>query len=327
MNLDEQDRVRGHELKSEPIPTNALSSRSVADNHLQLVSIVIPTYNQAEYLAIAIDSVLEQDYPNLEIIVVDDGSTDGTPKVLDRYKDRVTCVRQDNGGQSRALNRGWSMSQGDLLGYLSSDDLLLPHAISELVDTLARNPSSVLTYCDFELIDGKGAVVRRVQTEPFNEHRMTVDLVCLPGPGALFRRDAFMKGGGWREDLRQCPDFEFWLRISKYGIFVRAENCLAQYRIHSESASFRPISVERSDELISVVHQHWETTIGKVKYRAFSRAYLNAARNHAQSGRQITALLRLFLSIWFSPRTFIKVEAWRIVVGGFFRRIYYASRA
>ena len=118
--------------------------------NLPLVSIVTPTYNQAEYLAETIESVLAQDYPNIEYIVLDDGSTDSTPEVLNRYSGRVRWERHDNMGQARTLNKGWAMSRGEFIGYLSSDDLLLPDAISKLVETNDAQITQLNTSVDTE---------------------------------------------------------------------------------------------------------------------------------------------------------------------------------
>jgi glycosyltransferase involved in cell wall biosynthesis len=292
-------------------------------SEVPLVSVVIPTYNQAEYLAIAIDSVLAQDYKNIECIVIDDGSTDGTSEVLERYRDRVTCVRQENGGQSRALNRGWAMSKGDILGYLSSDDRLLPQAISKLTRKLVGDPQCMVVYCDFELIDGRGQVIRRVQTEPYQERRLTEDLVCLPGPGALFRKEIFTRSGGWREDLRQCPDFEYWLRASRYGSFDRVSDCLAQFRIHGESASFRSVSEERSDEVILVILNFWSDKDRRRGRRAISAAYIKSARSHAQSYRPLRSLLRALSAFWHYPFSVFRIKNWQFVAAGFVRASYY----
>jgi glycosyltransferase involved in cell wall biosynthesis len=326
VNLDEQNRVRGHEFKSEPIPTDALSSRSVADNHLQLVSIVIPTYNQAEYLAIAIDSVLEQDYPNLEIIVVDDGSTDGTSEVLKKYAEKLTCISQKNAGQSCALNHGWSKCKGEVLGYLSSDDRLLPNAISKLMTTLAREPSIILVYCDFDLIDSTGKVIRSVQTEKYSKKRLVEDLLCLPGPGALFKRDVFNRIGGWRESLRQCPDFEYWLRAASIGDFSRVGEILAQFRIHAESTSFRQVSVERCDEISVVVDKYCDINKNAPRSRMTGKALLMAAKNHAQSGRYITAVWRFTRALTAFPSLLFSMSTWRMFLSGCIRRTFYYFR-
>jgi glycosyltransferase involved in cell wall biosynthesis len=291
-----------------------------------LVSIVIPTYNQADYLAIAIESVLAQDYQHVECIVIDDGSTDGTPAVLERFRDRVICVRQENGGQSRALNRGWSMSAGAVLGYLSSDDRLLPQAVSQLMHALAESPSIMVVYCDFELIDARGTVIRRVETNEYSERRLVEELICLPGPGAIFRREVFDRVGGWRDDLQQCPDFEYWLRASRLGLFRRVNNNLAQFRIHEESASFRPISKERSDEIIDVMVKYCAGRGQALSLRSISSAFLKSARSHAQSGRPLKAASRFFRAVWLRPLAAFAFSSWKMLLAGFFRRIYYATR-
>jgi glycosyltransferase involved in cell wall biosynthesis len=122
---------------------------------LPKVSIVIPAYNHANYLDAAIQSVLKQDYPNIELIVLDDGSTDNTHQVLESYGNQFYWETQKNMGQANTLNKGWRMAKGDILAYLSADDVLLPQATSDSVKCLLANPRSVLCYGDFELIDSQ----------------------------------------------------------------------------------------------------------------------------------------------------------------------------
>src|SRR5579883_3105728 len=117
------------------------------------VSIVIPAYNAGSFLREAIDSVLGQSHEAVELIVVDDGSADETPAILDGYGNAFIRIRQPNRGQSAALNRGWEASSGSLLGYLSADDRLRPDAVAKLVEALRRTPKAVLAYPDFDLID------------------------------------------------------------------------------------------------------------------------------------------------------------------------------
>src|SRR6185503_13231292 len=162
-----------------------------------LVSIVVPSYNHARYLREAIDSILAQDYPRLELIVIDDGSTDGSSEILRGYGKRFHWELQQNQGQVATLNRGWLMSKGEIIGYLSADDLLLPGAVSAAVHCLDANPDAALAYCDFNLIDPASAVVRRVRAPDFDYRRMVVEIECPPGPGAFFRRSAFDKAGTW----------------------------------------------------------------------------------------------------------------------------------
>lgn len=295
--------------------------------NLPLVSIVTPAYNQAGYLAETIESVLAQDYPNIEYIVLDDGSTDSTPDVLKRYDGRIRWERHDNMGQAATLNKGWEMSRGSLMGYLSSDDRLLPSALTNLVNALQANPDVVVAYGDFSLIDMHGRTLRSVRTEDFDQRRLTVDLVCQPGAGALFRRGVFEQAGGWCERLRQVPDFEFWLRVARFGRFVRVPQVLAEYRIHDGSASFRTIAPERSMEIVQTMGNYWTDRKDRGRGRSMATAYLIATKNHAQSGRLHHALKTWSQAMLYSPSMLISIQAWRVVLSGALRRLYYRFKA
>ena len=293
---------------------------------LPLVSIVTPTYNQAEYLAETIESVLAQDYPNFEYIVLDDGSTDDTSEILKRYDGRIRHERHENMGQANTLNRGWSMASGSLIGYLSSDDLLEPNAFTKLVKALTARPDASVAYCDFTLIDAEGQRFRTVNTEEFDEVRLCVDLVCQPGPGALFRREVFDRMGGWAGYLRQVPDFEFWLRASKFGPFVRVPEVLAHYRIHDGSASFRPTTVERSMEIVGVMSEYWGLQTGQKVNHSLAMANLVAAKSHAQSGRFAAGFAQWTQALRYSPKMLWSKLAWRIIASGLLRRSLHRLR-
>ena len=171
--------------------------------NLPRVTIVTPAYNQADYLSETIDSVLAQDYPNIEYIVIDDGSTDNTREVLEQYEGRIRWESQANIGQAATLNKGWEMGSGEIFGYLSSDDLLKPHAISESVSFMLKNPEAILVYPDYDLIDATGKFIRRINTLDFDYGNMVLNLVCYPGPGALFWKRFFYIAGGWNAGLQQ----------------------------------------------------------------------------------------------------------------------------
>lgn len=295
--------------------------------NLPLVSIVTPAYNQAEYLAETIESVLAQDYPNIEYIVLDDGSTDSTPEVLSRYGGRFRWERHDNMGQARTLNKGWAMSRGELIGYLSSDDLLMPDAISRLVETLVTAPDAVVAYGDFDLIDAHSHHLRTIQAEDFDLRRLTVDLVCQPGAGALFRRTVFEQTGGWQPHLHHVPDFDFWLRVAHYGRFVRVSHVLAAYRVHDGSSSFRPVSGARSMEIVHAVDAYWASANASTEQRsAMASAYTLAARSHAQSGRFGAALHCAAVAIKFNWHLVLRPRFWRSMFAGMLRRLVYRLR-
>jgi len=181
------------------------------------VSIVIPTYNRVGFVEQAIMSVLEQDYENLELLVLDDGSSDNTPKLLERIANRPDTSRfswdqHENVGQSATINRAFERLDGDLLGYVSSDDALLPGAITRLVAAAEEHPDAEVIYPWYEL-HGLGS--KKLDTITAVEHDFIDSLrwsLCVPGVGALVRRSFYERAGGWNEEYRHSPDVDWWLR-------------------------------------------------------------------------------------------------------------------
>lgn len=297
------------------------------------VGLVTATYNHADHLAAAVNSALGQLHVLVDYQVLDDGSTDHTRDVLSRYGDEVVWETHPNMGQAETLNKGWRRSGGDVLGYLSSDDLLEPLAAAEAVRALDAHPNAVAVYCDFDLIDERGARIRVKRAEPYDERRMIEDLVCFPGPGAFFRRDAFAATGGWDPALRQVPDFDFWLRISQFGPFVHIPHVLAKYRIHEGSASFQAMSMGRAEEIVGVVDKLWReqrarlVSAGYSEARSRSMAMLFAARNHFAARRAGRGFARVLRAWQLSPSRLWEGTAWRILMGGLLRRPIYLLRA
>jgi len=292
---------------------------------LPLASIVIPAYNQAEYLEAAIVSVLTQDYPCLELIVLDDGSSDDTPKVLERFRGRIRSGRHANMGQAATLERGWAMAQGTILSYLSADDLLLPGAASMAMRELERHPEVVLTYSDFNLIDPASKLIRKVVRRDYDLLRLAVDLVCLPGPGAFFRATAYHAAGPWNSALRQIPDFEFYLRLALQGSFLRIPQVLAAYRVHDDSQSFSKMSVERSEEPLRVISSWYESNlipekIAEWKDRAESNAHVLSAQYHLRAGRwrAAAAHMRQAAELW--PATLLRPKTYRQLASALYNR-------
>jgi glycosyltransferase involved in cell wall biosynthesis len=276
-----------------------------------LVSIVTPTYNQAPYLAETIRSVLAQDYPNIEYLVLDDGSTDETAAVLRAFDGKVRWERHPNMGQSKTLNKGWGESRGGYLSYLSSDDRLLPHAISCLVEALESHPEVSVAYCDFDIIDKTGRFVKSLTSPDFDHAQLVEELNCQPGVGVLFRRAVFEQTGGWRPDLHKIPDFEFWLRAARFGPFLRVARTLSEYRVHEESASIRPMSRERTMEIVDTMRSYWDGDAGsRSARRSISRAHYVAAKLHAQSGRIWASLGQFWSACRLRPIYLIRRSAW-----------------
>lgn len=212
-----------------------------------LVSIVVPTYNRAGFVETAIMSLVEQDYSELEVIVVDDGSRDDTPAVLDRIAEhldlkRLRRIRHENVGQAESINRGLAIAHGELLGYLSSDDYLLPEAISRLVAAAEKHPKAEVFYSSFHVVDEAD---RTTDTVDCLQHTFVDSVrwaVCIPGVGALVRRACYERIGGWNPDLRYSPDYEWWLRAGDVE-FVRVPQPGGAWRTHGGSITMGDFGV------------------------------------------------------------------------------------
>ena len=128
-----------------------------------LVSVIIPTYNRAKYLRQCIESVLSQDYPNLEIIVVDNGSTDNTPEILASFGNKIKCLKEEKGGASASRNKGLRAARGEFIAFLDSDDFYLPGKISLSVRKLQEDHSVSLVYTDYVRVNTKGIITKTVK--------------------------------------------------------------------------------------------------------------------------------------------------------------------
>ena len=179
------------------------------------VSVIIPTYNRAWIVRDAIDSVLGQTYTDFELVVVDDGSTDRTPEILDSYGDRLRVIRQANQGVSAARNRGIGDSSGSLIALLDSDDIWLPEKLAVQVDFFNRNPAALI--CQTEEI----WIRNGLRVNPGKRHRKPTGMIferslelCLVSPSAVMvRRELFGKVGLFDESLSACEDYDLWLRV------------------------------------------------------------------------------------------------------------------
>jgi glycosyltransferase involved in cell wall biosynthesis len=288
---------------------------------LPLVSIVIPAYNHAGYLSEAIESVQAQNYPRVELLVLDDGSTDNTREVLEEYAGQFYWETHQNMGQSATLNKGWRMSEGEILAYLSADDVLLPAAASTSVKYLLDNPDIVATYCDFDLIYADSTVVRRVKTPEYNYRDMVSRFVSPAGPGLFFRRGAFEAVGGWNESLRGVPDYDYLLRLGLQGEFLRIPEVLAAFRIHEDSTTFGKVSEARADEFIQVMSDYYSAqqvlaNVLAVKDEALSNAHIFAARAHFRSRRYKKGFERLSKGLYLYPPN-LSLRTLKVIGHGF----------
>jgi glycosyltransferase involved in cell wall biosynthesis len=197
-----------------------------------LVSIVTPSYHMAKYLPETIESVLEQDYPRIEYIVVDGGSTDGSLAVLERYKSRLQYSSGPDRGPSDAIYQGFRRSSGQILAWLNADDTLLPGAVRSAVEFLEQNPDVDVMYGEGWWIDADGKAIRRYPSLPFDANTLQADcFICQPA--------AFLRASAYRRceldpNQKWSFDYDLWIRMAKSGVrFAFYPEYLANSRMHS----------------------------------------------------------------------------------------------
>lgn len=209
----------------------------MTDSPQPLVSIVTPSLNSAPFLRECIESVLAQDYPNIEYIVMDGGSTDKTPAILEQYRERITRVHSaPDFGQGQAINRGLAASQGDIVAFLNADDAYLPQAVGQAVRAFAAHPGAAVVYGNAYHIAVDGSTIAPYPTQDFD--RASLARSCyICQPAAFVRRQAFERAGAINPALHYVLDYDLWLRLAAIGPFVRIEPFLAKSRVHAGSKS------------------------------------------------------------------------------------------
>jgi glycosyltransferase involved in cell wall biosynthesis len=220
------------------------------------VTIVTPTLNQRRFIEATIDSVLSQDYPAIQYIVIDGGSTDGTCELLRKYEGRLQWISEPDRGQSDAINKGFRRARGEILAWLNSDDTYLPGAVRAAVGHLAAHPNCAMVYGDGFLIDEDGRVTRRFQaTGPFDLWRLVYVIDYVLQQSAFFRRDAAEAVGLLDERLHWGMDWDLFIRIGKRFRVDYLPVAMANLREHGTAKTFSG-GTRRLAELVDVMHRH-----------------------------------------------------------------------
>jgi glycosyltransferase involved in cell wall biosynthesis len=198
-----------------------------------LVTIVTPSFNQGRFIEATILSVLDQDYPDIEYIVMDGGSTDGTQDILRRYEGRFAWVSERDGGQSDAIHRGFLRGRGSILAWMNSDDTYEPGAVSAGVAALASDPDLALVYGDAGLVDAAGADIGGCDwIEPFDLRRLVNDIDFIVQPATFFTRSAYLAVGGLDLTLNWVMDYDLWIKLGSRYPARYVPGSWAKVRIH-----------------------------------------------------------------------------------------------
>lgn len=278
-----------------------------------LVSIVIPTYNHGQYVCDAVDSALAQTYAPIEVIVVDDGSTDGTSALLaQRYGERIRVITQANRGLSAARNTGIEHARGELINFCDADDMLLPEKVARCYAILSAHPQAALVYTDYEHVaeDGRTILERPHPALPSG------DIFCelLVGPlgnfiheaAPLVRRAALIEAGGFDEMLRAAEDWDLWVRIAARHPFIFLSERLTLYRQRGDAMTRDRLRMATARLQFFQKARHYPGRERCLDDAAYDR--LEASRQHVlalvcwELGRRVEAREALRAAIRLDPQ-------------------------
>jgi glycosyltransferase involved in cell wall biosynthesis len=236
----------------------SVPNQALGDQDWPLVTVITPSYNQAQFLEATICSVIQQDYPNMEYMVIDGGSTDGSQEIINRYADRLAYwISEKDSGQSQAINKGLARVHGKILGWLNSDDVLKPGTISRVVEVLNQRSDIDVVYGRLDRIDPLGNLVPTPQLpkDKVEFDKQTALMECVVNqPGCFWRRSIMDKVGLLNETLHYGMDFEYWTRMLLAGArFKRLDDTVAEFRLSPASKTVSQ-TTQMALEAISIVN-------------------------------------------------------------------------
>jgi glycosyltransferase involved in cell wall biosynthesis len=274
---------------------------------MTLVSIVTPSYNQAPYLEQTIQSVLEQDYPRIEYIVIDGGSNDNSVEIIKKYADRLAYwISEKDSGQAEAINKGFSWANGEILGWLNSDDYYLLNTVSVAVRCFEQNPEVVMLYGDMLAVDRDGKTINILKYPQLSLE----DLLCfqiIGQPSVFFRRSAFEKTGPLETNFHFMLDHHLWIRLAQQGRILHIPQVWSAARYHPEAKN-RAKAAEFGREAFRVLD--WAKkepglaeVVSGVKRRARASVHRYDARYLLDGGQNLSALGAWFRALFIHPPT------------------------
>lgn len=203
-----------------------------------LVSIITPSFNQGKFIDETIRSVLNQDYPNLEYIIIDGGSTDGSVEIIRRYADRLAYwVSEPDRGQTDAINKGFAKAQGEVLAWLNSDDSYKPGAVRDAVQFLQNHPQVGMVYGDADLVDDSGKVIGKFPARQTDLQRLQRGDVHIPQQAAFFRASLWQQVGPLDPTFYFAMDYDLWVRLTRLAPLSYFPHPWANFRLHQAGKS------------------------------------------------------------------------------------------
>lgn len=247
------------------------------------VSVITPSFNQARFLEEAILSVLEQDYPDIEYIIVDGGSTDGSVDIIRKYADRLACwVSEPDAGQSDAINKGLQQATGEIWAWMNSDDAYLPGALRMAVAQMISSPEADILYGDCICIDECGNEIARPVASDFHYLSYLVD--CnnyIPSGSAFIRRHVAEQIGELDTSMHMVMDMDYWLRAGLVYRLAYLPKALSLYRVYPGAKTWG-LEARKGPEMARIYEKLYARpdlplSLLRVRARTLSNAYLIAA--------------------------------------------------
>ena len=262
------------------------------------VSIITPSYNNAKFIKQTIESVLSQNYQPLEYIIIDGGSKDGTLEILYQYKNRIKWISESDNGMTEAINKGFRMATGDIVGWINSDDLYAAQTLNMSVEHLLSNPKNAAVYSDGELIDHKGNYIKKLTAREFSLKELLLGNYYICQPTLLFRRKVLEKIGWLDEQFPHFTmDLDLLLRLGLNYKIGYIDSLGASFRIHESSKSISQ-NFEFHSERISTLKKFFNKKALPDEYKdlegkSFAYAYLNGACQFYECGQINNAKINL----------------------------------
>lgn len=303
---------------------------------MPLVSIITPSFNQARYIEQTIQSVLGQDYPRIEYIVVDGASTDGSVEIIKKYADKLAWwLSEKDSGQADAINKGLARATGEIVAWLNSDDYYLPGAVSAAVKIFEENPDVVLVYGNMLAVDERGNAFNTLTYKQLTLQ----DLLCfqiIGQPAVFFRREVLSKAGMLDPTFHFLLDHHLWIRIAQHGRILHVDQTWAAARYHAEAKN-RAKAAEFGREAFRILA--WAESqpklgeaIRPVERRARASAHRVDARYLLDGGKSWLALKAWGRAFFIHPPTAlarlnILVSAFANIIGlGSLRKLFLSVR-
>ncbi len=272
-----------------------------------LVSIVTPSYNQAVFLEAAIKSVFDQKYPNLEYLLVDGKSTDGSVEIIKKYADRIAWwISEADRGQADAINKGLQHAHGEIIAWLNSDDLYLPGAFSTVVEYFQDHPQVGLVFGDLLAMDEKGEQINTLRYGDYSAQDLMAFRI-IGQPAVFFRKDVLEKAGYLDLSYQYLLDHQLWIRMAGVTTIQHIPQLLAAARYHAGAKNVAAAEKfgEEAYRIVDWMHTYEKTSsiFPVIRKRVLAGACLIDGRYLLDGGKGWAAFKAYARSIFYHPAT------------------------